>query len=371
MKSFNRHILPTILFFMISHIVQSQDKFKVEIQLNSSNNDSLFLEVDNGIELKNYTIGNSPLILEDYYVSEYVSVQFFHPKKDGRPPNYELGVFLNSIHASVNVSIDKEGMPILSASQNIYPFIDMGAEEIVEYANVAFKNFWNFYNDNLAQLGQNDSITQKAFQLNKEYSLKVLEATEKLPVSYYSFWTFRRQIANNIDIPRDQKETIFHMKFDKFKNTYEYKHAEDLMFGSSIRIGEKLNNFSAPDIIDKSQFDLQLSEKPLLLMTWATWCSPCIHKVYLLQEIAQVFPNLNFVYIDMDSDIERARQFINDKNIIGHHLSYLDKRVPTSLTNLVSKIYLINQDMEVIYNYDLSPDPDFEILKSKLQELFP
>lgn len=361
-----------ILFLLIPYYTAiCQEKFTVELNYKSSNRDTIFVSVDNGIEEKKYFLSNNPLIITDYYVSNYVSIQLFHPRSDGKLPNYELGLFTNSPNSSVTVRLLPSGKPIIVNKKDLFLFEEMGSEELKKAAKKEFDNFWSFYNEYNSQFGKNDSITAKAFALNNAHNLKVADAIQSIEPSYYSFWTFRRQISNNPDVDRKVKENILLVKFDKFKDTYEYTHIKELVFGSQISIGEKINNFESFDILTNKKASLSSLGKPLLLMTWATWCSPCIKKINTIQELSKRHPDLNVLFINMDNNVDKAKLFINKRTIVGNHFSYLNQGIPTMFSNqLIPKIYLLDKELSVIYSFDLSSDIDLEILSKTLLTYF-
>lgn len=348
-----------------------QEKFNVELRYKESRNDTIYVTVDNGIEEKQYFLSDSSLIIEDYYTSQYVSIQLFHERSSGKPPNYELGFFTNADKSNLTVGVSSDGKPHLVERNNVLKFEEMGSESLEELTKKANDSFWDFYNKNSAQFGKNDSITAAAFALSKARNLKITEAIQEIEPSYYSFWTFRRIIANNPDVEREVKENILLTKFKSYKDTYEYNQVKDLIFGSQIKIGEKINDFESVDILTNKNISLSSLEKPLLLMSWATWCAPCIKKMDILKDVALKYPDMDVLFVNKDTNMEKAKHLIAKRRIGGNHFSYLNEGIPTLFSDqLIPKIYLIDKDATVIYNYDLGPDADLKILNETLASYF-
>lgn len=333
-------------------------------------NDTIYVTVNNGIEENQHLLTGTPLLLEDYYTSHYVSVQLSHPGIGNKLPFHEYGFFTNSDNAQVVVGLTAENKPYLTEAKNIVPFEEMGSQKIKEHTDRSFHDFWDYYNKNVAHLGQNDSITAEAFELNKQHALKVLEAIQLNKPSYFSFWTFRRVISNHPDISRTVKEELLSTKFHSYKGTYEYELVRDLIFGSEIQIGEVINEFESTDFMTNKVVRTAALKRPLLIMTWATWCSPCIRKMEILKDISLEYPKLNLLLINFDDTIDKATKMVINRGFKGHHLSHLAEGVPPMLLNqVIGKVYLIDGKSQVQYNIDLTPDPDFKLLQEKLAEL--
>ncbi|WP_455169327.1 TlpA family protein disulfide reductase [Aegicerativicinus sediminis] len=52
---------------------------------------------------------------------------------------------------------------------------------------------------------------------------------------------------------------------------------------------------------------------------WATWCKDCIENFEVLEDLQQEFPNVNFVFVSLDNNIDSWNWGIEKYNLVGSH----------------------------------------------------
>jgi len=349
--------------------IQAQKNYDLNIVIQNIDTDSIEISINDGVEIKDSYLSKRKNHLEGVFLTKYASFQVFHPRSSNLPPAYEFGFFVGEQPASIVLSINKRGDIELIDSNSVITFKELGEDELLDYTKDAYDDFWAFFHKNVSQFGRNDSITALGFELNAAHNRAITDAVSELPPTYYNFWRFRTQIARNPDVTRTRKEEVLKNNFSKFEETYDYKLTEELIFGADIKPGEIIENFKAKDIMDDEIVELKNIPEQVLLVSWATWCAPCIRKMSTLKEISKKYDDVKLVYINHDKDIKRVKKLIESKELDGIHLSYDDTNIPFFLRDqLIPKIYLLNNDLRVQYSYDSEPDTDLERLKKVLAE---
>ncbi|MEM0938802.1 MAG: hypothetical protein AAF600_15405 [Bacteroidota bacterium] len=363
-----------IKFFAVASLILSacfsQEKYKVQILVEGSIED-LHISVDNGIELDEFMVEDSMLIISDYFTTESVSVEISHPKKDNTLPVFTKGFFVGQEEAKISIKVDPFDLsPIKVISiEDAMTFEEMGSTQIDEYAQSDLDNFWRFYNHNIDKLGRNDSITQKLFEYRLVYTEKLFQAIILNYTTYYALWQFRRQIAYEPNIDRRRKEQFMEEKLGAFENTYDYQLAKMRIYGSQLFLGEEIPHFSFTDFITNRQVTTKTIKKPLLIVSWATWCGPCIKKLERMNGLMDKTPHLSVLYMNYDKDIERAKKRITSLGLKGYHLSFLDNKVPAEIENtIIPRMFLFGENLTLLYNLDDGPDDNLERLQSSLDK---
>ena len=87
---------------------------------------------------------------------------------------------------------------------------------------------------------------------------------------------------------------------------------------SSLRfqVGEKAPKFTLRNVDDQSSYtfiEKGHRDKVYCLYFWATWCAPCVKKITELQAIINKQPNIKFIFIALESDIDKLKKYIDEK----------------------------------------------------------
>lgn len=112
--------------------------------------------------------------------------------------------------------------------------------------------------------------------------------------------------------------------------------------------------------------------KVLFINVWTTWCAPCIAEMPTIAELYQHVkdnPNIRFLMISQDEDLQKAREFMHDK---GFNLPYYfpKSRLPADLQSAyIPATYVISQDGQIVYQKEGMADYSSESFRQWLQKL--
>lgn len=83
----------------------------------------------------------------------------------------------------------------------------------------------------------------------------------------------------------------------------------------SALVNRPLPEFNEPDLFDPTTTisSTQLRGGIFLVNVWATWCPPCHVEHPYLVEISEREPDITFVGLNYQDDVELAREFLNER----------------------------------------------------------
>tara|TARA_Y100001960_G_C14770577_1_gene879719 strand:+ start:754 stop:1230 length:477 start_codon:yes stop_codon:yes gene_type:complete len=77
----------------------------------------------------------------------------------------------------------------------------------------------------------------------------------------------------------------------------------DFTFQDFYKQNVKLQNYKVP------------FRKGMLVNVWATWCPPCVKELPSLMRMQQLMPDLTVIAINVDSDMNKAKQFLRKQRL--------------------------------------------------------
>lgn len=105
-------------------------------------------------------------------------------------------------------------------------------------------------------------------------------------------------------------------------NSFGQLTTEELKILSKIEAieeGRQVPDLRLPDLNGDSVALSSLKGKNVYLIFWATWCLPCIKSMSFYDSLARELAssNIQFVYVSIDADVDKSKQFIKEKDLRG------------------------------------------------------
>lgn len=144
-----------------------------------------------------------------------------------------------------------------------------------------------------------------------------------------------------------------HFLVNQPKTSQETELAEKEKNAALSLEGQPLPNFSISSPSGKIITNDTLSEKPMLIMEWASWCSFCQKQLPIIQDSYNIYGDeINFVLINTTGSngetLESAQTYFSDKNYTMPW--YLDNGMVTAkklLVESIPTIYLVDKNQTI------------------------
>ena len=130
--------------------------------------------------------------------------------------------------------------------------------------------------------------------------------------------------------------------------------------------GERLLGNQAPDFTlpnlkgEKVQLSKLTSEKPVMLVFWATWCPTCNEEIPVLNQWVHLYPGLQIVGINVQESPERVRMF-TEKNKFQYPV-LLDKEGEVAeqygLVGIPASVLIAKGGKIIYYGFSLPQNVD-------------
>ena len=151
--------------------------------------------------------------------------------------------------------------------------------------------------------------------LLKNIRKKKIEYITANPTSYFSFYTFKTEIAWRSVISPDSLLKIFNKQFpDSFQLSDEGNLLKEFIISKNQKYNQEFAlDFSVKDINNKLVALSAFRNKYFVLLHfWATWCSPCLKELPMILKIDSSFRNSGLRIISIASKSKGYNDFLND-----------------------------------------------------------
>lgn len=254
--------------------------------------------------------------------------------------------------------------------KNVYNF-----EELFERYNEFYMNQMRKYDSLFAT--HSDSLPKRS-QYSLQSGFAFLKKNLMNPYSFELFSVFI--IANPKSNVQYTDASEFYKKYLKNKT----KDAELKAFVEnrierlrvSLDEGNKAPHFSTLSVDNQLISNESLSGKNILLIFWATWCSPCMAEQPYLKQINEQYKKDNLIMISISLDNERDSikwdQVIKEEKLNWIHLFNAPQIIGMFKVNPIPASFLIDEKGIIIYNTlnRENETPDLMVLKSILLKKF-
>lgn len=243
----------------------------------------------------------------------------------------------------------------------------------------------------------NSSAYSMALEFNYQYELlgPIWEATGASDSDSieYIFPRLFAEALDTMEIPDQAKEyytarllvsyfgensstPVLEELYSEWKNTQPGLRYRETLSELYAQMSSLARGVAAPNIIGIDRYGEvfsmdALKGKVIYIDVWATWCSPCRKKLpdmYTLMEEFREFPDIKFLFISVDEDLEKWQKHLSTLPHGGIHLNAESKKLRQDYMIPGIPHYIIIDALGNIYQSN-APDPDTEEIKSILKEI--
>jgi thiol-disulfide isomerase/thioredoxin len=309
-----------------------------------------------------------------------------------------------SIYAAVNLQYDAE-LPIRTFANTFFiqekpARIKFYPSDSAEYPfkNYSLENAWGFKNEKKQMQDYTFTERQKALYYEAEYGDKIfgrdtairnpyvklnnaLKEKELQYIvshlnSYYSFYSFKSDIATSRIVTPDSLLMVFNAFPDKFKYSDEGNFLNQFLHGNQL-VRNKGNaiDFTTRDINKKKVTLSNLKgRKYVLLHFWATWCTPCMKEIPAIKQISDQYKSKDLQIISIALPSSKYSDYLS--TISKLQMNWINVYNDDDLQNKYGRqptprLCLIDKTGKLVYDSIGVEKNDFQLnaLKEKLKGL--
>jgi len=320
--------------------------------------------------------GNRLVLTGDYY-SIYAAINLQYTVE---PPNR---VFANTFFFREKPALIKVYPPDSAE----YPFANYSLEnaldfkkekrQMQDYVFAERKQALDYYFEYADKIfGSDTTIRNRYVKLTNALKGKELQYIANHLNSYYSFYSFREDVAKSKIVSPDSLLTVFNAFPDKFKYSNEGNYLNQFLHGKQL-VQNKSNaiDFTTRDIHKKK---VTLSDykgnKYVLLHFWATWCTPCMKEIPAIRKINDQYRSKDLQIISIALPSSKYADYLATINKL--QMNWINVYNDDVLQNKYGRqptprLCLIDKTGKVIYDSVSIEKNDFQLngLKEKLKEV--
>lgn len=179
--------------------------------------------------------------------------------------------------------------------------------------------YLNYYQEN------NQPLVMATHLGTSAYAQQYKMVPEIITDETIQLWLKAQLIKKAFEFLPSKEAKLLHDDYLKNNPNSLFEDVLDNALQSSLRfqVGEKAPKFTLRNVDDQSSYtfiEKGHRGKVYCLYFWATWCAPCVKKITELQAIINKQPNIKFIFIALESDIDKLKKYIDEKQWKGLHL---------------------------------------------------
>lgn len=311
------------LFFLLPFSLFAQKQFHLIVNLPQGiDKEKMEVWVENGKEnrqIKSQLTAKTQLVLTGDYYSLYAVVSLHYPQ-DETTKGFTNRFFIQDKPAVITFLPSRQQFSLFNnySLQNALDFNEekRQMEKYVAIEGKKAKDYEIKYGDKIFT-GRDTAIRNYYFKvLMPAFRKKQLEYIVKHPNSYYSFSTFRTDVAKPTVAPWDSLLLVFNSFPVKFKYSDEGNYFNEYLH-ARLSAGKQADaiDFTAQDI-EKKKVTLSdfKGKKYVLLHFWATWCTPCLRELPALKDINDQFKQKDLQVISIALPSSKYADFLTTIN---------------------------------------------------------
>jgi thiol-disulfide isomerase/thioredoxin len=297
MKLLTLRLLFLLSMQFSSVLLLAQKDYKLTVNLPPAiNPEKMEVWLDNGKEAREVNpqpLTGKQMVLTGEYYSIYAVITLHYPPNDsvkGFTRNFFVGEKPGVIAFKMSGSMDS---PFANYSlRNVLDF-EKEKKEMDDYSAEEGKKAMDYENQYGEELfsGHDTAIRNRYFKiLMPALGRKKLAYIVNHPQSYYSFYSFRTDVAKPNIASWDSLLVVFNSFPGRFKYSDEGNYLNAFLHGRLSKEKGNVIDFTTKDI-NKRKVTLSdyKGKKYVLLHFWATWCTPCMKEMPAIKEISDQY----------------------------------------------------------------------------------